>query len=43
MTDTKTFVIPEGGGYGNGCLDPNLLLSMNGGGFGGSCPIKLRL
>lgn len=35
MTDTKTFVIPEGGGYGNGCLDPNLLLSMNGGGFGG--------
>lgn len=35
MSDTKTFVIPEGGGYGNGCLDPNLLLSMNGGGFGG--------
>lgn len=35
MTDTKTFVIPEGGGYGGGCLDPNLLLSMNGGGFGG--------
>lgn len=35
MTETKTFVIPEGGGYGSGCLDPNLLLSMNGGGFGG--------
>lgn len=34
MTDTKTFVIPEGGNYGNG-LDPNLLLSMNGGGYGG--------
>lgn len=33
MTDTKTFVIPDGVGGGN--LDPNLLLSMNGGGFGG--------
>ena len=34
MTETKTFVIPEGCGTG-GSLDPNLLLSMNGGGFGG--------
>lgn len=34
MTESKTFVIPEG--VGNGSLDPNLLLSMgNGGGFGG--------
>ncbi len=29
----KTYVFPEGSG--NGSLDPNLLLSMNGGGFGG--------
>lgn len=33
MNEMKTFVIPEGGTSGN--LDPNLLLSMNGGGFGG--------
>lgn len=29
----KTYVFPEGSGSGS--LDPNLLLSMNGGGFGG--------
>lgn len=33
MTDTKTYVFPEGGNTGG--LDPNLLLGMNGGGFGG--------
>lgn len=32
MSETKTYVFPEGG-YGNGSLDPNLLLSMNGGGM----------
>ena len=32
MNETKTFVIPESGGSS---LDPNLLLGMNGGGFGG--------
>lgn len=34
MTESKTFVIPEGGNFG-GSLDPNLLLGMNNGGFGG--------
>ena len=34
MTESKTFVIPEGGGYGSS-LDPNLLLGMNGGMGGG--------
>ena len=32
MNETKTFVIPDGGNTG---LDPNLLLSMGNGGFGG--------
>lgn len=33
--DVKTFVFPNSGNFGNGNLDPNLLLGMNGGGFGG--------
>ena len=32
MSETKTLVFPDGNGT-NG-LDPNLLLAMNGGGFG---------
>lgn len=32
--DVKTFVFPNNG-FGNGNLDPNLLLGMNGGGWGG--------
>lgn len=36
MSETKTYVFPEGGNGANG-LDPNLLLAMNnGGGFGGN-------
>jgi hypothetical protein len=34
MSETKTYVFPEGGMANNG-LDPNLLLAMNGGGMGG--------
>ena len=38
MSETKTFVFPEGAGGNSGNLDPNLLLSMmnNNGGFGGN-------
>lgn len=31
----KTFVFPEGVGSGSNSVDPNLLLAMNNGGFGG--------